>query len=78
MLLILKVKLILHHWRVNFLSVGQEMFLYAVVPEVGQKHEDVEGKWEYYHIIIYFFLNGSFWGMFCRPSGSDEYMVKEK
>ena len=22
-------------------------------PQVGQRHEDVERKWEYYHIIIF-------------------------
>ena len=25
----------------------------VVTPQVGQQHEDVKKKWEYYHIIIF-------------------------
>ena len=30
-----------------------KLFLKPDEPQVGQLHEDVERKWEYYHIIIF-------------------------
>ena len=32
---------------------GAELSLKADEPQVVQRHEDVERKWEYYHIIIF-------------------------
>jgi hypothetical protein len=34
-----------------------KLLLKADEPQVGQRHEDVEMKGEYYHIIITFFRN---------------------
>jgi len=37
----------------NFLSLGWKLSLKVDDPQVDQEHEDVERKWEYYHITIF-------------------------
>ena len=37
----------------KFLSLGMKMTLKAEELQVNQKHEVMERKWEYYHIIIF-------------------------
>ena len=44
----------------NFLSLGWETILEGDEPQVGQWHEDVERKREYYHIIIFPETNWNF------------------
>ena len=39
--------------RVTSYPWDGKLSLKADEPQVGQLHEDVERKWEYYHIIIF-------------------------
>ena len=43
---------------ISYSSDG-ELCLKADEPQVGQRHEDVESKWKYYHIIIFTKLTNS-------------------
>ena len=56
----------------NFLPLGWKgpWSLKADEPQVGQRHEDVERKWEYYHLI---FLSQRTWTFTSKEKRTSEY-----
>ena len=44
----------------NFRSYDRKLSSKADEPQVGQRYEDVERNWEYYHTIIFLEMTGNF------------------